>query len=243
MNGTDTPSVAYCRACGKALTEEQQLKSQGTVYCAEHAPKDSVAPEATATPAGESAAAPQSGTPNDSGASPWTAPPSAPSPAKHATTSASPGLAFLLGLIPGVGAIYNGQYAKGLLHVVIMGMMASVASSGDTGGLEWMIGMLLIVFPFYMAFEAYHTAMRREKGLPVDEFSSILPIHGGAQGTIPVGPVVLIGAGIIFLLHNLEILRISRLMRYWPVLLIALGVYMIYARLSSPESQQEPRHE
>src|SRR5262249_25261384 len=163
MNGTDTPSVAYCRACGKALTEDQQLKSEGTVYCAEHVPKDSVKPETGTGPSGVSGSA----TPNDSGASPWTAPPSAPSPTRQATTSASPGLAFLLGLIPGVGAIYNGQYAKGLLHVVVMGMMASVASAGDTGGLEWMIGMLLIVFPFYMAFEAYHTAMRREKGLPV----------------------------------------------------------------------------
>ena len=27
---------------------------------------------------------------------------------------ASPGLAFLLGFIPGVGAIYNGQYVKGI---------------------------------------------------------------------------------------------------------------------------------
>jgi hypothetical protein len=146
-------------------------------------------------------------------------------------------------LIPGVGAIYNGQYAKGLLHVVIMGLMASVASSGDTGGLEWMVGMLLIVFPFYMAFEAYHTAMRREKGLPVDEFSSIFPIHSGGSQTVPAGPLVLIAAGIIFLLHNMEILRISRLMKFWPVLLIGLGIYMIYVRIGSTGSQQGARHE
>ena len=243
MNGTDTPAVAYCRSCGKALTEDQQLRSQGTVYCAAHAPKESVAQEAPATPAGEPAAPAQTAAANDSGSSPWTAAPTTPPPTQRGTVSASPGLAFLLGLIPGVGAIYNGQYAKGLLHVVIMGMMASIASSGDTGGLEWMVGMLLIVFPFYMAFEAYHTAMRREKGLPVDEFSSIFPLQAKAQGNIPVGPVVLIGAGVLFLLHNLEILRISRLMRFWPVLLIALGVYMIYERMNSNESQEESRHE
>jgi len=241
MNGTETttPSVAYCRACGKALTEDQQVRSQGTVYCAEHAPQQTPAPE---TPAAEKPA-PNNATPNDFGASPWTAPPTAPPSARPQPGSASPGLAFLLGLIPGVGAIYNGQYAKGLTHVVIMGMLASIASSNDTGGMEFLLGMLLFVFPFYMAFEAYHTASRREKGQPVDEFSSLFPLHGGGTGSVPAGPVLLIGAGVIFLLHNLEILRIGRLMKFWPVLLIALGVYMIYARMSAPAAEKEPRHE
>jgi Domain of unknown function (DUF5668) len=240
MNGTDTPSIAYCRACGKALTEEQQKRALGTVYCEEHLPREASAAEPAATSPGSSAAASQ----NDAGASPWTAPPTAgATSAKYIGSSASPGLAFLLGLIPGVGAIYNGQYAKGLLHVVIMGMMASIAASNELGGLEWMIGMLLIVFPFYMAFEAYHTALRREKGLPVDEFSSILPLHARAAGAFPIGPVVLIAAGVIFLLHNLDVLRISHIVRFWPVLLIVLGIYMIYVRISPPAPNEEARHE
>lgn len=235
MNGTDTPSVAYCRACGKALTEEQQRRAQGTVYCEEHLPKDASAAGDAASP-GQSQSNP--------GNSPWTAPPTAgAASAKYSASSASPGLAFLLGLIPGVGAIYNGQYAKGLLHVVVMGLMASLASSHELGGLEWMVGMLLIVFPFYMAFEAYHTALRREKGLPVDEFSSILPLHADAAGRFPVGPIVLIVAGVIFLLNNLELLRISHLIRFWPVLLIVLGVYMIYVRVSAPAVNGEVRRE
>ena len=243
MNGTDTPSVAYCRACGKALTQEQQRRSQGTVYCEEHVPvAASPATEQNASAAAASSATSAGASPNDSGASPWTAPPTA-NAASGSTSSASPGLAFLLGLIPGVGAIYNGQYAKGLLHVVAMGMMASIASSGEIGGFEPMIVMLLIVFPFYMAFEAYHTALRREKGLPVDEFSSILPLRSEGQSAIPAGPVVLIAAGIVFLLHNLEVIRFSHLVRFWPVLLIALGVYMLYVRISSPAPTQEARHE
>src|SRR5512142_456009 len=50
----------------------------------------------------------------------------------------SPGLAFVLGLIPGVGAIYNGQYAKGVVHVVIFGMLISLVSSGAASGFEWL---------------------------------------------------------------------------------------------------------
>jgi hypothetical protein len=49
-------------------------------------------------------------------------------------TGASPGLAFLLGFIPGVGAIYNGQYVKGLIHVVVFGLLISIVSSDDMSG-------------------------------------------------------------------------------------------------------------
>ena len=34
---------------------------------------------------------------------------------------ANPGLAAMLGLIPGLGAVYNGQYVKALIHVLIFG--------------------------------------------------------------------------------------------------------------------------
>jgi len=38
--------------------------------------------------------------------------------------------------------------------------------------------------------------------------------------------------GLIFLLHNLDILRIGQILRYWPIALIGLGVYMLYERVS-----------
>jgi hypothetical protein len=48
-----------------------------------------------------------------------------------------------------------------------------------------------------------------------------------------VAPVVLIALGVIFLLDNLDLLDLHRLLRYWPVALIALGAYMLYLRMSS----------
>src|SRR5258706_16334727 len=93
MNHPDIPAVAYCRTCGKALCETCQRTAQGPVYCQEHVP--GVAREAGPGP------------------SPYTAPNAPPPPADP---GASPGPAFLLGLIPGVGAIYNRQYVKGRVH-------------------------------------------------------------------------------------------------------------------------------
>src|SRR5687768_13398380 len=100
VNHPDVAASAFCRSCGKALCPSCQAAVQGTIYCAEHVP----VVQAAAPP------------------SPYTAPVAS----AASGSGVSPGLAFLLGLVPGVGAIYNGQYAKGLVHVLIFGLLISV---------------------------------------------------------------------------------------------------------------------
>ncbi len=146
-------------------------------------------------------------------------------------TDISPGLAFVLGLIPGVGAIYNGQYAKGIVHVVVFGMLISITASGSIGGYEPLFGLLIAIWYFYMPFEAYHTARRRQIGEPVDEFSSVFPLRGRTAG-FPMGPVALIVLGGIFLMNTMGIFRFEQIIRWWPVGLIVLGAYMLYCRLA-----------
>ena len=258
INHPDTPAVAYCRTCGKALCEACQRSAQGTVYCAEHLPAPA------STPAGSERPAPPPPRPNaapppppppgaPSPAGGWTAPPTAPGPYAapganpYSTGDAgvSPGLAFILGLIPGVGAIYNGQYVKGLIHVIILGILISIVDSDASAGFGPLFGMLIAIWWFYMAFEAYHTAKKRQFGQPVDEFSSIVPLHSNRRG-FPAGPVLLIAFGVLFLLNTMNWLRFEQIIRYWPVLLIVLGAYMLYERIAGsppPPSQQELRHE
>jgi hypothetical protein len=129
----DQLATAFCRDCGKALCAECQRTAQGTVFCAEHGPAAAGPPPPTPPPPVSPSA-------------PWPGPP----PAVNA--GVSPGLAFVLGLIPGVGAIYNGQYAKGLVHVIVLGLLISIESSGASGGLEPLFGLLIALWFFYMAF-------------------------------------------------------------------------------------------
>lgn len=210
-NENAKPVTAYCRTCGKPLTEDTVKVAQGTVFCEEHMPQASAPPP----------------------------PPSPYAAASIPNPGVSPGLAFLLGMIPGVGAIYNGQYAKGLVHVVILGLAISILSSDSAGGLEPLFGMLLTVFWFYMAFEAYHTARKRMLGEPVDEFSSLIELKGG-EGKLPVLPVALIGLGTLFLLNNLDLLRLRAVLKFWPVLLIGAGCWMLYSRVRGGGADSKP---
>ncbi len=211
QNHPDVPATAYCRTCGKPVCNECRRDAYGTVFCSEHVP----APAATASPA----------TPNPYAQQAAPLPP--PAQAGYPQTSVSPGLAFALGWIPGVGAIYNGQYAKGLVHAVIFGILVSILDS-EPRGLEAVFGMGLAAWMFYMAFEAYHTARKRKAGEPVDDYSSLVNFRAGGQ--IPVAGIALILLGIVLLLHTLGLLDFEYVARYWPVLLIAGGAYMLYIR-------------
>jgi hypothetical protein len=229
FNHSEVPAVAYCRACGKALCGDCKRTAQGTVFCDEHAPAAAIEGairQAVVDRMAEKAAAAAS--PSSAGS--------------IATGDVSPGLACLLGFIPGVGAIYNGQYAKGLVHAIVFGLLVSITSSGTAGDLEPLFGILIGVWVMYMALEAYHTARKRRAGEPVDEFSSILDVHG-RRGGFPIGAITLIGLGVLLLLNTTEVIQLRYLLRYWPVLLILAGAYMLYVRLEGGPVQPEVRHE
>jgi hypothetical protein len=233
FNHSETPAVAYCRACGKALCNDCKRTAQGTIFCDEHAPAAAVEGairQAVVDRIAQEAAAKMS---------------PAPPVGSIATNDVSPGLACLLGFIPGVGAIYNGQYAKGLVHAIVFGLLVSITSSGSAGDLEPLFGILIGVWVMYMALEAYHTARKRRAGEPVDEFSSILDVHG-RRGGFPVGAITLIGLGVLLLLSTMDIIQLRYLLRYWPVLLILAGAYMLYVRIEGGGEnsiRQEVHHE
>lgn len=67
---------------------------------------------------------------------------------------------FLLGFIPGVGALYNGQYSKAGIHVAIF-ILLSTLSDVVPRSMRDTYGWVRIIFFFYMAFDAYHTAQKK----------------------------------------------------------------------------------
>ena len=203
MNCAIHPEVAsagFCRTCGKALCEECKRDVRGVIYCE------------------ECIAARLAGT------APAAAPPG----------SGNPVLAALLGLIPGVGAMYNGQFAKGIVHVVIFAVLASLT---DSGQYEEVWGLLLTFFIFYQVFDAYRTAKARLLGQPAPE--DPLGLSRGLWGpseaaggfpNVPIGALVLIGLGVLFLLGNIGVFHWHWIGRLWPLILIALGIRMYMRR-------------
>ena len=237
-------AVAYCRTCGKALCEECKRDVMGAIYCEPciAARLQGAAPAATMPGAAPPAPMSVPGAPN-------------------------PVVAGILGFIPGVGAMYNGQFVKAFAHVVIFVMLIIAANN-----IHWAFGWMIAFFIFYMAFEAYKTAEAKRHGLPAPDplgldkmfgtqesqihSTGVPPIVNTAaayppvssqspqppplqveppppppQNNAPIGAIVLIALGVLFLLQNLDILRMHHL---WPLFLIGVGIWLAYKRTAQP---------
>jgi hypothetical protein len=223
-----TPAAAYCRTCGKPLCEDCKREVRGVVYC-----EACIAArlEGTAPPVA------YAGGPNQP------LPDSAPNPT----------LAAFLGIIPGVGAFYNGQYQKGVIHVLMFPGLIMLANINDGFG---------VLFPFYflyMMWDAYMTAKSRITGekvpdplginnlfgldapatpaTPSPTASATAPASGSANPAAPTPaaqrPVGAMGNAPIgaFVLIGLGVLfllgDINRhfVHDFWPVILIVIGVW------------------
>jgi TM2 domain-containing membrane protein YozV len=153
-NHPDRENAAFCQHCGKPVCSECVRNVGSSVFC-EPCLAARVAP---AAPAGgfPYPGYPYPGNPQPSpvGYPPVAPPPSAGDP--------SPGLAAVLGFIPGVGAMYNGQYAKGIVHLIVFAVLVSLTSNVNEIFLLFVFGWIA-----YMVIEAHHTACARRDGTPL----------------------------------------------------------------------------
>jgi hypothetical protein len=145
-----------------------------------------------------------------------------------ATSGPNPTVAGILaGFFPfGVGAVYCSQYAKGLAHLVIFVLMIVGLSSNLPWFVDMVLGISLGFFYFYQIIDAVRTARAVQLGQPVPDPFGLAQTFGVGEkvdaAKIPIGAVVLIGLGVLFLLHTVGLFEFG-LHRFWPLILIALG--------------------
>ncbi|MGH9596225.1 MAG: B-box zinc finger protein [Edaphobacter sp.] len=139
QNHPDREHTAFCQNCGKPLCPECTRTVGSAVFCE------------------PCLAARLSGTQPPSAGS-YSAGPIPPPPLPG---EPNPGLAALLGFIPGVGAMYNGQYAKGVVHLIVFAILVSLANENG------IFGLFIAGWVFYQVIEAHHTARARRDGSPL----------------------------------------------------------------------------
>jgi len=92
-----------------------------------------------------------------------------------------------------LGAIYNGEYNKAILHVVVFGAIIpgnrERPGRKPSGAIDFCPGDFR---RFYMAIDAMRTAKAKSTGQPLaDPFENW-------SGQRPLGPIILIGIGALF---------------------------------------------
>jgi Domain of unknown function (DUF5668)/B-box zinc finger len=217
-NHPDIEKVAFCRTCGKPLCANCTRAVHGVIYCESclAARLEGVQPNVAAPAAGFVAASP--------GVTPV-----------QVSSGPNPGLAGILGAIPfGVGAVYCGQYIKGLVHLGIFVLLLIAVSSDVPWYLHLTFSLAIAFFIVYQIVDAVRTARAIQAGQPApDPFGLTEAFSGGQKidaSKVPTGAIILIGLGILFLLHTLDIWDFSA-HRIWPLVLIAIGGWLLARRL------------
>jgi hypothetical protein len=138
----------------------------------------------------------------------------------------APKRAALCSIIPGIGAVYNGEYVKALTYFAVF---AALAMMGDQ--VHGVFGFGAVVFLIFTMFDSYRTA----------ELHSRLRLEGREPATAVAGDrsnmawgVFLVALGVVFLLQN--VIPDRFLDRLWPLVFILLGGYLIYRTLQDRES-------
>jgi hypothetical protein len=140
-----------------------------------------------------------------------------------------------LGFVPGLGAVYNGQYVKGIVHAAIFGMLIAISTSSDHEAIPALMVPLVVFFVLYMPIEAVRTAQAIRRGEEVNEMSGIVGALFDANSDSPVPGVLFIALGVLFLLFTLGVLRAELVFKAWPLALVGLGVWRLYASVRKRE--------
>jgi hypothetical protein len=84
-----------------------------------------------------------------------------------------------------VGAFYNGQFAKGFVHVFVFAILVHLADRADA------FGIVVFAWMCYMVFDAYTTAKARMLGQPIPDHLGLNALLAGfGLGTAVHHPVV-----------------------------------------------------
>jgi len=252
-NHPDLPVAAYCQNCGKPLCTQCVRSISGVIYC-------------------EPCLAARLGV----GGAPTGAVPGA--PIVPEPEGPNPALAFALGFIPGVGAMFNGQFIKALIHVLVFVVLIAITNEHP------LFGIFIAAWVFYQVFDAYQTAQARRNGLPLpdpfglnelgqrlgvpnrtyaapppqgqyqspyqappsppppyaDPYAAVPPVPPippmppmpdmPGRRPEPVGAIVLIIVGMLFLFSTLHVFDFDWISHGWPILVIIVGVWLLVRR-------------
>src|SRR5712692_1659672 len=219
MNCANHPDAAvaqYCRTCGKPLCANCTRAVHGVTYC-----ENCLAArlEGVQPPTAYQQVVDQG---------PGMKVPPAPGSGPNAALAG-----ILAGFFPfGVGAVYTGQYAKGLAHLVTFAVLVWGANSAR-GGFETLFGLGIAFFYVYQIIDAVRSAKAIQMGQPAPDPFGLAQTFGAGEKVdttkVPMAAIVLIGLGTLFLLHTMGGWFFN-LDRFWPVILIALGVWLFARR-------------
>lgn len=140
----------------------------------------------------------------------------------------SPFLAGLLSFFfPGTGALYNGDYLRGVIYIIIFAGLITIQKQGQA---QPFVALMLAGFYIFQIIDSVNTAGainrkavlgEKTQKIEEDQISRVVK-----SGSVFWG-AVLMGLGIILLLGNFEVIDYDHIFDFWPLVIIVIGLKFI----------------
>lgn len=147
-------------------------------------------------------------------------------------------LAMTLSLMPGLGQVYLGRYQAGFVNILVVASLM-VLLNQNVSSLEPLLGLFLAFFWMFNIVDAgrqahaWNQALLRMEALGAEapQQDRMAPLFTG---------IGLISLGLLTLVHRVFGLSLDWVVRWWPALLVAAGVALIWQSLRR-EAVAEPQ--
>jgi hypothetical protein len=140
----------------------------------------------------------------------------------------SPAFATLMSLVPGLGQVYVGYYQQGFINILVIASLITLLNRG-LGDVTPLAAIFMAFYWLYNIVDAARRAMYYNQALsgtgPLE-----MPVGLAKPDTMGslYGGLLLIVFGGLVLGHTLFGYSLEWLERWWPVVLVLMGVYLVY---------------
>jgi hypothetical protein len=150
--------------------------------------------------------------------------------APAAPTRRAPGLALVLSFFPGLGHLYLGLYQRAVVIFLSFALSIWLAEHAD-------LGIVVAFVWFFAVIDGYRQAQMLNMGLAVEPLMSAEQrAKATRRGSLGFGVFLLI-VGLVLLYNQFYPIDFSFLQDWWPLLLVAVGVYMVAAHFREKQRQ------
>jgi hypothetical protein len=134
----------------------------------------------------------------------------------------NPSLAAFLGIFPGMGAIYNGNFLKGITYMLIFAVLIVLTNNAHDPDAV-VFGLMIAGFYIFQIIDSYNEAGKiNQSRSPGEEAAT------GKEDFSLFSAIVVLVLGIIFQLANFDLITYRQITRLWPLALIAFGIKIVF---------------
>lgn len=134
----------------------------------------------------------------------------------------NPSLAAFLAIFPGMGAIYNGNFLKGITYMLIFAVLIVLTNNAHDPDAV-VFGLMIAGFYIFQIIDSYNDAGKLNQNSSPGEESA-----PGKEDLSLFSAIVVLVMGIIFQLANFDLITYRQITRLWPLALIAFGIKIVF---------------